>query len=62
MNVLHKEALQISHCSKIDPPSNGRFFCEGLLNFFFTADSLPEASDEAGDDAALQCSSTAGSV
>lgn len=40
----------------------GGYFCESLFDFLSTAESLPEASDEAGDDATLKRGPTAGSV
>lgn len=40
----------------------GGYFYEDLLDFLSTAESMPEASDEAGDDASLQRGSSAGSL
>lgn len=38
------------------------YICEILLEFLSTADSLPEESDEEGNDAALQHGSSTGSM
>lgn len=46
------------------PVFNGlnAFFKKKLLNCLSTAESLPEESDEAGDDASVQLGAAAGSV